>query len=346
MKYPSHTDYKDAVLAPQDYFDRLKDLRPVLNGRGDPVQDSGNFAVVYKMTDGVRNYAVKCFTKEQKGRREAYRSICGYMSALPSPYMARIEYLEKELFVDGEEYPVLVMDWVEGVKLDSYVKTIRDDRAKCARLADEFRGLALWLMSQEFAHGDLKPDNIIVTEGGRLMLVDYDGMFVPSMRGQKARELGTPPYRFKGRTLRDFDEYADDYACVFILLVLVTGMFEPVDFEEFAPLADARDIVSRFAAYFENARVAPYIAAFLLVASCGRLNRQALYPLLSRRSGALESESPLPGNLVASIARAPSASDPLTFNVNGVSFEMVPVEGGTFTMGATPEQEEDAFDDE
>ena len=33
-----------------------------------------------------------------------------------------------------------------------------------------------------------------------------------------------------------------------------------------------------------------------------------------------------------------------TFTVNGVSFKMVTVEGGTFTMGATPEQGSDAYD--
>lgn len=35
-----------------------------------------------------------------------------------------------------------------------------------------------------------------------------------------------------------------------------------------------------------------------------------------------------------------------TFTVNGVKFTMVPVEGGTFTMGATSEQGSDAWDDE
>ena len=35
-----------------------------------------------------------------------------------------------------------------------------------------------------------------------------------------------------------------------------------------------------------------------------------------------------------------------TFNVNGVSFKMIRVEGGTFTMGATPEQGEDAGSNE
>ena len=35
-----------------------------------------------------------------------------------------------------------------------------------------------------------------------------------------------------------------------------------------------------------------------------------------------------------------------TFEINGVSFDMMPVEAGTFTMGATPEQGDDATDRE
>ena len=42
----------------------------------------------------------------------------------------------------------------------------------------------------------------------------------------------------------------------------------------------------------------------------------------------------------------PRMYDAETFIVNGVSFKMIPVEGGTFTMGATSEQGGDAFDDE
>ena len=41
-----------------------------------------------------------------------------------------------------------------------------------------------------------------------------------------------------------------------------------------------------------------------------------------------------------------SAEEPLSFTVNGVTFNMILVKGGTFTMGATKEQGEDAKEDE
>lgn len=354
MQYPLLFEYKDSILNAEDNFDKLNNLRPVLDDRGEPVMSSGNFAVVFKMTDGTKNYAVKCFTKDQDGREEAYRQICQYLPSVPSPYMVHTEYLEKELFVvtkqsSDKEFPVLVMDWVDGVNLDNYVKSIRDDQSKRIRLANEFRGLMFWLMSQEFAHGDLKPDNIIVTDQGHLVLVDYDGMFVPSMRGQKAREQGTPHYRYKGRTQDDFDEFADDYACVFIMLVLMASSINPIDFDAFTSTSpDVEKILSHFSAYYEQAQLTPYIAAFMLVASHGWLDRQVLYPLLSHRSGGMRPTFGAPTSSFDSQPKTqkPSISQSLTFTVNGVSFEMIPVEGGTFTMGATAEQGNDAYDDE
>ena len=52
------------------------------------------------------------------------------------------------------------------------------------------------------------------------------------------------------------------------------------------------------------------------------------------------------GNNGGSTATPPATGGNLTFTVNGVSFTMVAVPGGTFIMGATAEQGSDAWDDE
>ena len=77
------------------------------------------------------------------------------------------------------------MDWVEGVTLDKYVHQHISDKYVLQLITYQFCKMAAWLMSQPFAHGDLKPDNILVTEDGTLVLVDYDGMYVPAMQGQR-----------------------------------------------------------------------------------------------------------------------------------------------------------------
>ncbi len=228
MNYPLISEYIEAIKAAEDNFEELTNLRSVLGDDGQPVMTSGNFAVVFKMKDieTGKFYALKCFTKEQEGRAEAYHQIADALKDVDSPYLVSLRYLDKELFVDTEqtaetEFPVLLMDWVEGKTLDKYLRENLDDKYALEMLAYRFSQLAQWLIPQPFAHGDLKPDNILVREDGTLVLVDYDGMYVPAMKGQRARELGSPDFRHPLRTEDDFDEHIDDFAITSILLSLL-----------------------------------------------------------------------------------------------------------------------------
>lgn len=240
MNYPLISEYVEAIKAAEDNFEKLRYLRPVLSDDGLPVMTSGNFAVVFKMRDerDGRLYAVKCFTKEQTGRAEAYQQIAEELKDVDSPYLVSLRYLEKELFVDTNqtdetEFPVLQMDWIEGKTLDKYLRENLDDKYALEMLAYRFSQLAQWLIPQPFAHGDLKPDNILVREDGSFVLVDYDGMYVPSMKGQKARELGSPDFRHPLRTEDDFDEHIDDFSLMVILLSLKAVSVNPFLLEEY-----------------------------------------------------------------------------------------------------------------
>ena len=223
MKYPLISEYIESIKHSEDNFNVLSTLRPVYDEAGEIVMSSGNFAVVFKMKDesSGKLYAVKCFLKEQEGRDIAYQQITDELEYASSTYLCSIKYFQNELFVDSTvssdtEFPVLLMDWVEGVTLDKYVHQHISDKYALQLITYQFCRMAAWLMSQPFAHGDLKPDNILVTEDGALVLVDYDGMYVPAMQGQKARELGSPDYRHPLRTEDCFNEHIDDFPLALI----------------------------------------------------------------------------------------------------------------------------------
>ena len=87
-------------------------------------------------------------------------------------------------------------------------------------LCYRFGKMAAWLRTQSFAHGDIKPDNIIVRPDGSLTLVDYDGMYVPSMKGSQSPTIGTRVFSYPLRTVDDFDETIDDFSLASIALSL------------------------------------------------------------------------------------------------------------------------------
>ncbi len=226
MQYPLISEYVKAIQDAGDNLEQLAHLTPVLDDHGEPYRSSGAFAVVFKMQDksSGKYYALKCFTEEQQGRAEAYRQIADELDLLDSPYITSVKYMEKELFVDSQceedEFPVLLMDWVDGETMETYIAANYRNQSAMSMLSYRFGKMAAWLRSQSFAHGDVKPDNIIIRPDGSLTLVDYDGMFVPSMKGRQSPTIGTRDFSHPLRTVDDFDETIDDFSLASIALSL------------------------------------------------------------------------------------------------------------------------------
>ena len=226
MQYPLISEYVKAIQDAGDNLEQLAHLTPVLDDHGEPYRSSGAFAVVFKMQDksSGKYYALKCFTEEQQGRAEAYRQIADELDLLDSPYITSVKYMEKELFVDSQceedEFPVLLMDWVDGETMEAYIAANYRNQSAMLMLSYRFGKMAAWLRTQSFSHGDIKPDNIIVRPDGSLTLVDYDGMFVPSMKGSKSPTIGTKDFCHPLRTVNDFDETIDDFSLASIALSL------------------------------------------------------------------------------------------------------------------------------
>ncbi len=116
----------------------MSHLSVVLDGHGEPYHISGDSSVVFKMQDKTTGkcYALKCFTKAQKGCADA------------SSNSSSVKYLEKELLVlsqgKEEKYPVLLMDWVDGDSLGASQLKVEDMSTEATKaelneaITDEF----------------------------------------------------------------------------------------------------------------------------------------------------------------------------------------------------------------
>ena len=295
MNYPLLSEYCEAVKYAADNFNELSHLTPVLDTHGNPVMSSGNFAVVFRMHDAKANkdVAVKCFLCEQEGRAESYRLIAQELAYTPSPFLTPIRYLDQELFVSSqsttdEEFPAVVMDWIAGDTLDRYVQAHLSDPNALRLLTFQFSRLASWLLSQPFAHGDLKPDNILVRPDGTLALVDYDGMFVPAMKGTSARELGSPDFRHPLRTPECFNDHIDDFPLASIQLSLKALSLSPSLWQTYGAAdrllfsaADYCDLAScpllrELPTLFADPELPRLYALFLLAYTEGELNNASI----------------------------------------------------------------------
>ena len=290
MQYPLISDYVAAVRNSAGNLHGLSHLIPVQDDHGEPMRSSGAFAVVFKMKDPDTGkfYAMKCFTKDQDGRAEAYRRIADELESVESSYLTSVKYYEKELFVDcscyESEFPVLLMDWIDGETMDHYIAENRNDKYLMSMLCWRFCAMAAWLRSQPFAHGDIKPDNIMVRPDGSLTLIDYDGMFVPSMKGQTSPTVGTKDFSHPHRTNADFDETIDDFSLASIALSLKAIFLSPTLFDEYASsdhlLFSAQDylglsqskVIPALQPLMADSELTTLFSLFLLAHSCKSLS--------------------------------------------------------------------------
>lgn len=219
---PYIRNYVSSLMVGVACFPAGADLRFVKTAFGGLDFVCGGNSVVFRAEDPEgRGVAVKCYRDHQPRRAEVYALL---READVAPWgMLGEFYAEGLTLFQGENtlaVDVLVTPWIEGVPLDRRVTELRiEGRTEelCA-LCDEFDSLASWLLSQRWAHGDLKPDNILVSDNG-LQLIDFDAAFVPAMTTPRS-ELGTAGYNHPQRTLAMDSKSVDDWALARIALAL------------------------------------------------------------------------------------------------------------------------------
>jgi formylglycine-generating enzyme required for sulfatase activity len=222
LTWPNPSDYQDTVQNPKVAFSDTELCSGVVavNKLGLPRVASGNFASVYEIRSGSQRYAVRCLLRQVSDQQQRYERLSRHLAGLSLPSLVDFEYLEHGIRVHARWYPVVKMEWVEGVSLHKYVEQNLHNPAVLGKLAARWRGLVNSLRGSRLAHGDLQHGNVLVTASGDMKLVDYDGMFVPALHGQHSNELGHANYQHPKREAGDYDERLDAFAALVIYLSL------------------------------------------------------------------------------------------------------------------------------
>lgn len=204
--WPLSQDYNEAIQNPAQCFTdpELRQGVAVANALGLPIPCSGNFADVYAVETPSGKLAVKCFTHRIPGLQERYVEISKHLEQAQVRFMVDFEFLEQGIRVRDSWYPVLKMQWVEGVPLNTYVRDQLDSQETLQTLCRMWVKLAARLRKANLAHGDLQHGNVLLMPGTRagifrLRLVDYDGMCVPALDLLKPIEVGHPSYQHPQR---------------------------------------------------------------------------------------------------------------------------------------------------
>ncbi|MBO3750420.1 hypothetical protein J5X84_30435 [Streptosporangiaceae bacterium NEAU-GS5] len=150
-------------------------------------------------TTGRQIWAVKCYTTADPDRADRYRHITEELARRPANWTVDCAYHARGIKGwDGNWWPVLLMPWVGGVPLLTWLGSNADNSLAVERCRRDFAVTIHNMHKRQIAHGDLQPGNVIVEAGDRLRLIDYDGMYVPGLDHLPLRQSGMPGFQHPG----------------------------------------------------------------------------------------------------------------------------------------------------
>ena len=238
--WPDLTEYHEAVQHPQRAFadPGLKDVAIELDRFGMPKPATGGNAVVYKATEPggffsfKKTWAIRCFLRPISDHAERYEAISRHLRKVRLPYDVNFQFLKQGIQIRSNWFPIVKMQWADGDLLHSHVEKHLRDPFSLAELRAKWVILVRDLEDTQVAHGDLQHGNILV-RGGSIQLVDYDGMWVPALKGRNATETGHRAYQHPERSGQDYGLEIDRFSALVIYLSLVALERDPTLWERF-----------------------------------------------------------------------------------------------------------------
>ena len=184
----------------------LRTLEHILIER-DTISWGSNSATARCRVMGMEGtFLLKCYFRRRRKARAIYGDRFYPQEFGVAGFHGRMEYAD-----------IALLDWVEGTPLESLLW--RKD-ADYKAFSEAFDRLALRTLKSDGAHGDIKPENIIVKPDGEMTLIDWDAAWRPGMSSYDAEEIGTFSYRHPMRDDTNFNKHIDDYPIALISTTL------------------------------------------------------------------------------------------------------------------------------
>lgn len=227
--WPTGTDYARAIQTPATSFSdpALAAGKPGVNAMGMPLVASGQNAVVFLVQTNQGAQAVRCFLTPPHEGAVRYEALQNHLKDTAPRALTAARWLPNGVSVGGENWPVVVMPWVEGRPLNIAVEDMLDEPDALRSLAVQWSEVVRSLQRAKVAHGDLQHGNVLVRQNGSVALVDLDGIWVPEIEVGPPAEFGHPNYQHPSRSSQHWGQYVDSFPGCLIELALNALAVDP-----------------------------------------------------------------------------------------------------------------------
>ena len=221
MTLPTISEFSTSIKTPE----LIKS--PILSGghpvtkNGRMIKYAGGFCVVFPFETTNKKYAVRCWHALVPDAPQRMRYIADALKSSNLPYFVDFNYVEDCLMTPSGIQPVVIMDWVKAQPLKAFLVENLSKPERINLVAENFKKMVGDLHKAHFSHGDLQHGNIMVNPDCSLVLVDYDSMYVPALKGFSDEIKGLQGYQHESRWInKELTEKADYFSELVIYISL------------------------------------------------------------------------------------------------------------------------------